>query len=330
MRVLVTGSTGPLGRQVVERLLSEGYDVTIVTRRPFAAQGAFAKHDVRLVEWHPLSDPLPPAALDEVEAVITMAGEPFVGAGTAAQQARLGTSRITIAERLGAALLGRQIRVIGVSLLLPPSDGAADTVVTDRAPRSLPKTDLERDLMAADAACHAITSSGAGVAIVRLGVVLAPGPLLATLVGLAERGRVPRFDGAMIPAIAVEDAAALIAGLVGQADITGSLIGVAPEPLAGAALSAALANLRRGPLALPLGQRGLERHLGPITGLLYNRARVVPQRLLDAGAGFQHTDLEATFARCLSTVAGELGSVPRLRTRWRFLPGHKEAPSGQD
>ena len=321
MRVLVTGSTGILGRQVVDRLLAEGYDVAVVTRRLFAAESAFAQRAVHITEWHPMSDPMPDGALDGVEAIVNLAGEPITGAFGPDRLARLKDSRITVAERLAAATRGRQIRVVGVSVVLPPESSGSDDILTDLSPRPELSSGLARDLLATEAACNAITASGAGVAIVRLGIVLAPGPLLATLVRLAERGRVPRLDGALIPAIAIEDAAALIAGLVSQPQITGPLIGVAPEPLPGAALSRALANLSRVPVALPLRRRGLERHIGPLAGLLYNRVRVVPQRLLDAGAGFQHADLEATLARTLSTVCGADGPDREPNARWRWLAG---------
>ncbi len=244
--------------------------------------------------------------------------------------ARLRTSRVTMAERLAAGTRGRQIRVVGVSLLLPPEGSGTDQVLTDQSPRPELQSDLARDLLATEAACNAITASGAGVAIVRLGVVLAPGPLLATLVRLAERGRVPRLDGALIPAIAIEDAAALIAGLVSQPQITGPVIGVAPEPLPGAALSRALGNLMRVPVALPLRRRTLERHIGPIAYLLYNRVRVVPQRLIDAGAGFQHGDLEATLARSLSAVCGAGEGDGEARARWRWLSGLLPKRSAQN
>lgn len=67
MKVLVTGGTGALGRVVVERLLDDGHDVTVASRRtrPGAAAGP---PDWAVVDWHTGTGL--DAALSGVDAVV--------------------------------------------------------------------------------------------------------------------------------------------------------------------------------------------------------------------------------------------------------------------
>lgn len=297
MRVLVTGATGSLGERVVARLLAEGREVHIVTRRPFLAARLF-DDSVRAHEWHPLSEPLPPAALEGVEAIVHLAGEPFSGPADAERLALIRSSRVGLAERLATACRDRARRIVIVSLALPfAGDGG---VVTEASPRAAPTTALEQAAVAWEAAGNALAGAGHSVAIVRLGLLAGPGALLATLLRLQRRGFVPNLSGCLIPAIDPEDAAALLTGLASHPEMTGPLFGVAPEPIAGAALSAALAPLRRWPVALPVPARLVSARIGPLAALLLNRVRIVPQRLIDAGAGFRHPEPSASILSALA------------------------------
>ncbi len=301
LRILVTGATGPLGQRVVARLLAEGHAVRLVTRRPVLADAQHGRH-ATCIEWHPLSEPLPDAAIDGVEVMVHLAGEPWAGATDRDRAQRQRTSRLKLAERLAVAARNHALRIVVASVVLPPDIGEAGDVMTERSTRPPPSTDFERGVLDVEAACNALASGGASLALVRLGLLLQPGPVLAALVRLAGQAQIPRLEGALIPAIDPEDAAALIAGLVAHRDLSGPLIGVAPAPLQGETLQAALHHFSPLPLTMPISIRRVERHIGPLARLLYNRTQVVPQRLLDAGAGFQNADLEASLAGALTAM----------------------------
>ncbi|MFM9940391.1 MAG: NAD-dependent epimerase/dehydratase family protein [Hyphomicrobiaceae bacterium] len=315
LRILVTGATGALGQRVVARLVAEGHAVRLVTRRPFRADAVLGRH-ATCIEWHPLSEPLPEAALADLDAIVHLAGEPLAGPADTERALRLRSSRLKLAERLAIAARNQTLRIVVASVVMPPLTTAAGEVMTDLTPRSEPATAFERGVLDIEAACNALASGGASLAMVRLGLLIDAGPVLEALVRLARRGGIPNFAGALIPAIDPEDAAALIAGLVGHRGLTGPLIGVAPEPLAGEILQAALVPFNPWPVALPVSQRRVERRIGPLARLLFNRTRVVPQRLLDAGAGFQNADLAASLARALAVVTASRGSPRDPVARW--------------
>jgi hypothetical protein len=306
MRVLVTGATGLLGERVVARLIAEDHHVAILTRRPFRAEQLFGRRVV-VGEWHPGCDPLPKGALDGIDAVVHLAGEPLGGAASPERLTRIRTSRIAAAGRLAASRRGGRLHVVAASVVVPPP-GALDAL-TEASPRPAPATHFERDMLASEAACRALAGDGTTVTVVRLGLLLGPGPVLQALAGLAAMGSVPALSGALVPAIDPEDAAALLAGLAARPEISGPIFGVAPEPLPGTDLAQSLTALRRWPVRLPVPDRLARRRIGPLAALLYNRARIVPQRLIEAGAGFLHPDPRQSLVRALAMTAGMAASA---------------------
>lgn len=305
MNILVTGATGLIGVKLVERLLREGHKVAIATRRPFRAEDLFAQR-VRAFEWHPSCDAAPTAMADGIEAVVHLAAP--------ASDAPGDDARRLAADRLAVLFHGRPIRLVVAMPIVAPTGGDVMTEASRLAPADPARA---TDIAAAEARCNALAADSASVVIVRLGLLLDADGIFGDLADLARRGLEPRFAGACIPVIDPEDAVAMLAGLVGRPEFTGPVLGVAPEPLPGALLDAQLRRLRRFPLALPMGRRLVERRLGPLAALLYNRTRIVPQRLIEAGAGFLHPDARPRLEALVTRLASD---VPERAWPWRAKP----------
>src|SRR5512145_2392568 len=81
MTILITGATGLIGRALTRALLDQGQQIRIITRRPHRVLEAFAAHSSRILafEWHPRTEPFPPEALDGVERIVHLMGEPIYG-----------------------------------------------------------------------------------------------------------------------------------------------------------------------------------------------------------------------------------------------------------
>jgi uncharacterized protein len=96
LRVLLAGASGLLGTQVVAFLQTAGHDIVqLVRRAPTAGQ----------VRWNPAAGELDPAALDGVDALISLSGENVAeGAWTAARKQALLQSRLQVTELLSASL----------------------------------------------------------------------------------------------------------------------------------------------------------------------------------------------------------------------------------
>lgn len=313
MTVLVTGATGHLGGLLVSRLLAEGRSVRVLTRRPFLAASRL-ESTVAIHEWHPAVACAPRDALDGVEAVIHLMGTPLAtasepGAGS------IRTSRCEATERLAAGFGRRRWRLIVASVVPVSTDSQA--VLSDVTAGADPGTAFEQAVRAAETAATSAQTNGVSVAIVRLGLLAEPGGAFGPLVRMAAAGLLPVIADSLIPVIDPDDAAAMLAGLVDRTDIEGSLNGVCPEPLRGSDLVQLLAAAGRFPVRIPAPRWLVARRTGGLASLLYNRARIVPQRLLDMGAGFQNSDAKASATRAIAAILADR-AAHRFKWPWKM------------
>lgn len=315
MTVLVTGATGRLGPRLVARLQAEGRPVRVLTRRPFRADAMFPS-GVDVHEWHPGSEPVPPAAVEGVSAVINLMGEPFAAPASALRLERMRASRVETAAKLVAALAGprRPVRLVCVSVALPPLGAARDAEIDDTVVGE-PASPLATDLAAAEAMAVAGRAKGLSVVFVRLGLLLAPGEPWRRLVRLARLGLMPPLAGAHVPVIDPEDAVAMLSALAARNDLDGIVHGMAPTPLAGDDLARLVASARLLPIGCRLPQAIAMRLLGPLAPALLCRSRLMPRRLLAAGASFLHPDPLPGATRTIAAVVAEEAWPWRL-TSW--------------
>lgn len=316
MTVLVTGATGCLGQVLVARLLAEGRRVAILTRRPFRARTLFADR-VAIHEWHPLSEPVPAEALEGVTGILHLMGEPLAGAPSHDRFQLVLASRTNASRKLAEAIAGRQIRLIAASLAIGP-DGDGGDVDEDTAASREP-TALERAVAAWEAEVLAAAVTGNSVANVRLGLMAGAGCPLAELVALARNGIALDLRGALIPAIDVADAAAMLSGLLAHPHLTGTILGIAPEPVKGEALARLLAAASPLPAPLRLPKALLRHRLGSVMALVDNRRRMVPKRLIELGAEFAVPDPLPSLERAVATMIGPASPHKPLFQRLRSL-----------
>lgn len=327
MAVLVTGATGKLGQVLVHRLVAEGRDVRVLTRRPFRAADLFSA-DVAIHEWHPLSEPVPPEALTGVASIVHLMGAPFAG-GRSRDRADLAIgSRVTTMQCLVEAIKGTGIRLVAASLALG-GEGEGGEVPLTEADLSPPHAEGG---MPWEALLAVTEAEDANFAVVRFGLLAAPGAAVTSLVRMARVGIVVDLEGRFIPAIDPADAAALLSGLIDRRDMTGLFLGVAPVPVRGEAVASALAEasflpFSSRPLMLPalLTRRLLSRRVGLIAGLLTCGRPVRSLRLAEAGAQFTTPDPTDLLRRAIAdTIAGSSG----LRLRRAAMRKPPSMPAG--
>lgn len=88
MKILLTGGTGLIGRHLIPRLLELGHSVTVSTRHPDTARARLAP---RVTLWRDFEGH---HHLNDIDAVINLAGEPIADKRwTAEQKQRLCHSR---------------------------------------------------------------------------------------------------------------------------------------------------------------------------------------------------------------------------------------------
>jgi len=287
MKALVAGATGPVGHAVVARLLAEGHDVSIVTRRPFLAERLFGDR-VTVHEWHPIGERLPDAAVEGCDAVLCLMGAPLAGGPQRDREAMAVATRVNAIRRIGKATAGKDVRLVVTSLAIAPV--GAGPQFGETGARGAEQSAIGRLVTTWEAEAEALHEAGRNVAVVRLGAVATETSILSELARLARIGMVPNLKGMLVPAITLEDAAAMLAGSLRQRSIVGPVHGVAPSPVKGEAIMAALQTLVPLPRPLVLPRRLLRRRLGLALALLGCQRQIVPDVLMRAGANFAVTD----------------------------------------
>jgi len=100
MKVLVTGATGFVGKELIKKLNANGHEILVLTRNSDSAKFRIPVH-CEIVTWDPEKYSLSPSVLKGVDAVINLAGEGIADARWTPERKRaLIQSRVLSARRL--------------------------------------------------------------------------------------------------------------------------------------------------------------------------------------------------------------------------------------
>ena len=301
MRVAVTGSTGLIGRALVERLEAAGHE-TVRVVRPGSSQG----HDPSAsVAWDPVASRIDAEGLEGLDAVVHLAGEPIAARRWSAdQKERIASSRTRATAVLAQALAG---------LDEPPGvlvSASAIGYYGSRGDELLDESSSGGDDFLAgvcrewEAAADPARAAGIRVAHPRTGVVLSrSGGALAEMLPFFRLGIGGRIGSGRqwMSWITLHDEVEALMWLL-DADVEGPVNLTAPEPVTNRELTAALGRALRRPTLLPTPKPALWAKLGRelTEALLYSSARVEPAVLQRNGFQFAHTNITTALAAVLT------------------------------
>ena len=291
MRIAVTGSTGLIGRALVERLTSDGHQTVRVVRSagPPDRQGS-------TVNWDPAADRIEVEGLEGLDAVVHLAGEPIAARRWSGGQKQ----RIAGSRARGTALLAGAL----ARLDAPPSvlvSASAIGYYGDRGDERLDESSTGGHGFLAgvcrdwEAAADPARDAGIRVAHPRTGVVLSrSGGALAEMLPFFRLGLGGRIGSGRqwVSWITVHDEVEALVWLL-TADVEGPVNLTAPAPVTNRELTAALGTALRRPAFLPTPKPALWARAGRelTEALLYSSARVEPALLVRRGFRFAHPDI---------------------------------------
>src|SRR5205823_1154331 len=237
-RVAITGASGFLGSALAAQLQASGIIVQRVRRAQRVASPDIA--------WLPRLGVIDTAAMEGVDAIVNLAGEPIARPWTAQRKRAIRESRVD-----GTSLLARAI----TRMKQPPSvlvTGSAIGIYGSRGGEELDESStLGCDFLAATAAdweraAEPASQAGIRVAVLRTGVVLNPkGGALAKMLlpfKLGLGGRVGSGDQ-WVSWISLGDWIAAARFLLEAATASGPVNLVAPNPVPNAELATTLARV---------------------------------------------------------------------------------------
>lgn len=310
MKILMTGGTGLIGRALTADLHKAGHRVTVLTRNPQRAAALLPPETV-VHPWDARSPEGWSALLNEVEAVVNLAGESIAGENlraillrrwTPAYKKRIRESRLRVGALLTEAI--RQAASRPKVLLQASAVGYYGNTGPREVDESAPPG---RDFLAE--VCKAWEASTAPVAqlgvrrvVLRTGLVLAAEGGILPVMLLPVRAFIggPLGSGKQaVPWIHLADEVAAIRFLLENEGCSGPYNLCAPQPATQAEFARLAGRVLRRPAFLPSPAALLKLTLGEKAQLVLEGQRALPRRLLEAGFSFRYPDLEAALRALL-------------------------------
>jgi uncharacterized protein (TIGR01777 family) len=289
MRVAIGGSTGMIGTALSRRLAGGGHEVVRLVR------GSVTASDQR--HWDPDAGRIDAPGLDDVDAVVNLAGAPIAGARwTKERKTEIRRSRITSTLTIVTSLQpeGRCQRLLNASAI-----GYYGDTGTEIVDETMPAGRGYLAGVVADweaAAAH----SPVPTVVLRTGHVLArSGGYLAAqwpVFALGLGGRVGS-GRQFLSWISLTDHVRALEFLLG-AELSGPVNVVGPHPVSNAEFTRAFGRRLHRPTPLPLPLTAVGAIFGRefVNEALLPGQRVRPARLLEAGFDFAHPRLAQALA----------------------------------
>jgi uncharacterized protein (TIGR01777 family) len=302
MRVLVTGASGFLGSRISDAVLARGDEVVGLSRDPDRARQS--NPTVAWHAWNPTVERPPASALDGVDAVINLVGEPIDQRWTEEAKQRIRASRERATKNLVDALSAAEPRpaVLVSQSAVGYYGDRGDSIVDESTP---PGTSFDAGVCANwEAAARGGEELGMRVAITRTGLVLdSEDGLLKQLLLPFRLGLGGPIAGGRqyMPWIHVDDWVRLVTWVLDGDDRTDAYNGTAPNPVTNAELSKTLGRVLGRPAVMPIPKLAMKLRFGNELGeIVTGGQRAVPRRALDGGFEFSHPDLEPALRNLLS------------------------------
>lgn len=293
LTIAVTGATGMIGRALAAFLSTGGHRVLRIVRRGRGPED---------IIWDPAAGRLDPAALDGVDAVVHLAGEPIAGGRWSEEhKRRIRDSRVQGTTLLAETIAGlaRPPRVLVSASAVGIYGDRGDDLLTEADGRAVgPAKSFVQEVGAVWEACTApVEQAGVRVVRLRIGIVLSPagGALAAMLPAFLAGAGGPLGSGRQYMSwISLDDVVGAIHHALFTESLAGPVNATGPLPVTNAAFTAMLGRVLVRPAILPVPAAALRLLFGQMADeLLLASARVVPTRLKETGYDFRQPTLEA-------------------------------------
>jgi uncharacterized protein (TIGR01777 family) len=298
MKILVSGSTGLIGSNLVACLTEGGNTVTRLVRRAPAASA----EDVVL--WDPYAETIDRDLLEGYDAVVHLSGENVAGRWTPSKKEKIRESRVRTTHFLSrtlAGLDGRPKALVCASAIGYYGERGEEELTEESGPGS----GFLADVCAAwEGASESAAKEGIRVVHLRFGVVLSPdgGALNRMLppfrLGL---GGVVGSGGQYMSWIALDDVVGAIDHAIRTDSLKGPVNATAPNPVTNREFTEILGRVLSRPTFFPMPTFAVRLAFGEMgEALLLGSTRALPTRLTESGYRFRHSTLEPALRQLLS------------------------------
>lgn len=293
-RVLITGSSGLIGKCLSKKLKNRGYDIRVLKRKKDSDSSSFY--------WDPILGEFDEAALNEVDYVINLAGEPIAQRWTRKTKKNIYDSRILGTNLLVSKLnkLNKRVNLINVSGINYYGDNlgfpANPSGINGNGFLAKVCFDWEKEAMK-------LKKADQFLAIVRVGVVISAN-------GGALNRMLPAFKmglGGVVASgeqhmswIELSDLVDLFIWMI-EKNKKGIFNGVAPNPIKNKKFVKVLGKLLNRPVIFPLPKIIVKILLGEMGDeTLLADIGILPHKLISDGYNWKFTSIESALSTALN------------------------------
>lgn len=287
MRIVIGGSSGLIGTELVDSLRKDGHEVLrLVRRKPSASSEIF---------WNPATGELDVTQLSGCDVIINLAG---AGVGdsrwTDKYKALIFSSRVD-----STSLLAKAAAEVKPSVLIA---GSAIGWYGDTADRQVDETSpagtgfLAEVVVAWEKAAQPASDARIRVVNIRTGLVAAKnGGAWSRLLPIFKLGAGGKLGSGKQywSFISMRDEISAIKFVISNSAISGPVNLTAPEPATNTEVTKAMSKVFKRPTLFPVPAFALKTLLGEFSQEVLGSARVIPRVLIDAGFVFQDPNIES-------------------------------------
>mgnify|MGYP001040473530 CR=1 FL=1 len=315
MKILITGATGFVGRELGLCLAREGHEIVVVSRsKKSASQCPFP---CTVVEGDLVKGPISSPALDGIEAVFHLMGEPVAqGRWTKEKKASLISSRIDATRHLRQSLKSELKVLVSASAIGYFADRGEEELIDSSAPGEGFLADL---CVNWEKEAEAFSSARTRVAIARIGIVIGrEGGALAEMLPIFRQGLGGPINGgkAWMSWIHRSDLVAALLFAFHQEKVKGVFNAVSPNPVRNGEFTREFSRAIGRPAIFPVPGFGLKLLFGEKSAVILASQRVLPKSLERWGFTFRFS----TLAPALHEELGPLKGGNDLLVAKQYVP----------
>ena len=290
MKILITGGTGFIGRELCKLLLESEHQLTVLSRKPESVSGLCGAKVKAINKLDDLSKN------DSFDAIINLAGEGIADARWSPSRKQiLLDSRVKVTEQL-VAFIDRAEKKPAVLISGSAVGYYGDQGATELDESSAFNGGYSHSLCAEwEAAAEQAKAYGVRVCIIRTGLVVgAKGGFLKRMLLPFKLGLGGRLgDGSQwMSWIHMQDYIRIMQRMLETNSLEGIFNATAPNPVSNDQFTRCLAKVLNRPAFLPVPAFVLNVLLGEMSELLLGGQRVLPKRLQQENFKFEFTSLE--------------------------------------
>jgi hypothetical protein len=293
MKILITGGTGFVGKQLTSRLIEDGHEVTILTRSMKGVKGT--SPGMSYLEGDPTKRGPWQEAIKNHDAVINLAGASIFSKWTEEHKKAIRESRVNTTRNIveGVPLPSQKQFTLLSTSAVGYYGFCGDEELAEDSPSG--NDFLARIALEWEGEALKARDKGARVVITRFGIVMGEkGGALSQMIPLFKKyiGGPIGNGKQWFSWVHIKDLAEAFAFLLKHSEISGPVNVCSPNPVRNKDLANALGKALHKPSFLPAPGFMVKLVLGEFGSVILEGQRVIPRKLLESGFTFQYPGIE--------------------------------------